>query len=78
MMTMREARQRLSLHTMQLSVVQDSCPKEYRVSFADVSYKTAEASAYYTDDLEDAVLTGASMRRRKDIPNGVLCRRETH
>ena len=66
MITMREARQRLALSMMQLSVVQDSCPKEYRVSFAEVSRSAAEKSAYYTDDLEDAVLTGATMRRNKD------------
>ena len=71
MMTMREARQRLSLSGMQLSTVTGSCPKEYRVAFAEIGWQQSEKSAYYTDDLEDAVLTGASMRRRKDISRGI-------
>lgn len=71
MMTMREARQRLSLNDMQLSTVTGSCPKEYRVAFAEVGWQQSEKSAYYTDDLEDAVLTGADMRRRKDMYRGI-------
>jgi len=59
MMTLTEARQRLALLGMRLT----RRDREFRVAFAELPYSKAEASAYYTDDLLDAVLTGAKMRR---------------
>jgi hypothetical protein len=60
MMTLNEARQRLTLHRMRLS----RRDREFCVTPAELPQAQAEACAYYTDDLEDAVLTGAAMRRR--------------
>jgi hypothetical protein len=59
MITQFEARQRLTLNRMSL---RRTPAGDFRVAFAD--RRDDEASAYYTDDLEDAVLTGAMMRRR--------------
>jgi hypothetical protein len=58
MLTQREARQRLAVNRMRLSY---GSPGEYRVNFLE---RDVEATAYYTDDLLDAVMTGAAMRRR--------------
>jgi hypothetical protein len=58
MMTLTEARQRLTLIGMRLT----RRDREFRVAFAELPYSKAEDSAYYTDDLLDAVLTGAKMR----------------
>ncbi|TYO65483.1 hypothetical protein FXV83_16235 [Bradyrhizobium hipponense] len=58
MFTITEARQRLALSGMRLT----RRDREFRVAFAELPYSKAEPSAYYTDDLEDAVLTGARMR----------------
>lgn len=41
----------------------DFDPKELRVAFR--GDKRAEASAYYTTDLEDAVKTGRAMHKRR-------------
>lgn len=59
MITMREAKQRLALNGMSFRKTEAG---DFRVAFAEV--RDNEPSAYYTDDLEDAVLTGAAMRRR--------------
>ncbi|WP_439357868.1 hypothetical protein [Bradyrhizobium sp. DASA03007] len=59
MMTLTEARQRLTLSGMRIGRTQAG---DYRVAFAELSYRDAEPSAYYTDDLEDAVITGSRMR----------------
>jgi hypothetical protein len=59
MMTLAEARQRLNLLGMRMTRVD----REFRIAYAELPYSKAEASAYYTDDLLDAVLTGAKMRR---------------
>jgi hypothetical protein len=69
MMTLSEARQRLSLSGMKLS----RHDREFRVAYAELAYAQAEPSAYYTDDLEDAVITGARMRAT--MPLDVLARR---
>ncbi|WP_156164417.1 hypothetical protein [Bradyrhizobium sp. LTSP885] len=37
---------------------------DYRVNFIE---RDNEATAYYTDCLEDAVLTGANMRQRREV-----------
>jgi methylphosphotriester-DNA--protein-cysteine methyltransferase len=60
-MTVREAKQRMQCNNMHLSM-QDG---EYRVTFPEMSAGRAEQAAYYTDDLEDAVLTASDMRRRQ-------------
>jgi hypothetical protein len=58
MMTLVEARQRLALSGMRIS----RKDREFRVSYAELPFHAAEPSAYYTDDLEDAVITGSKMR----------------
>lgn len=63
-MNMREARLRLS--TVGMSISRVGSTTEFRVAFQDKSARENEKSAYYTDDLEDAVLTGLAMRRRSD------------
>lgn len=62
MMTTREAHQRLQQSNMTMS--RRGASIEYRVTFAELTGKAAEDQAYYTDDLEDAVFSGQSMRRR--------------
>lgn len=63
MMTLTEARQRLALSGMRLT----KRDREYRVAYAELRFADAEPSAYYTDDLEDAVITGARMRATPPI-----------
>lgn len=60
-MTMREAKQRLGLYNMTISKRE----QEFRISFPEDGHKDNERNAYYTDCLEDAVLTGADMRKRR-------------
>lgn len=60
MITYSEMRQRLAFNRMTFLVIQGG---EFRVNFME---RDVEATAYYTDDRDDAVLTGAAMRRRKD------------
>jgi hypothetical protein len=66
MFTIREARQRCALNGMRLSRVQFT--GEFRVTFAELAPRDAEPSAYYTDDIEDAVYTASAMRRRLTKP----------
>jgi hypothetical protein len=63
MLTVREVRQRCEVNRVRLQYNQG----EYRVTLIEwpVNSTATEARAYYTDDLEDAMLTGAQMR--KDI-----------
>lgn len=63
MFTQAEAAQRNSLNQVRMK----RRDGEYRVTLLeDPEFATnTEDYAYYTDDLEDAVLTGASMRRNK-------------
>lgn len=67
MMTQAEARQRANHYNA--SIVRKPCG-EYRVTLREwpIWAKSTEDKAYYTDDLEDAVHTAASMRR---LQNGV-------
>jgi hypothetical protein len=65
MMTMTEAKQRLNMYDMRISRVQGTT--EFRVAYAEENWRDAERTALYTDDLEDAVLTGAQMRRKKGL-----------
>lgn len=69
MMTLTEARQRLTMSGMRIAKQQTG---EFRVAYAELPYREAEPSAYYTDDLEDAVITGARMR--STMPLDVLVR----
>jgi hypothetical protein len=62
MLTIREARTRCAVNAMRLQ--RTDCG-EFRVSFAELTGAAAEPSAYYTDDLDDAVMTAAAMRRRQ-------------
>ena len=56
--SLSEARQRLALSGMRIT----KRDREFRVAYAELPYSKAEPSAYYTDDLEDAIITGARMR----------------
>ena len=60
-MTMREARQRANYYNG--SIVYDPDYNEYRVGLREWTRKERDDRSYYTDDLEDAVLTLAHMRR---------------
>ena len=62
MMTVREAMQRNTLNNVRLQ----RRDGEYRVTLSEWPdyLRTTEDKAYYTDDLEDAVLTGGAMRQR--------------
>lgn len=44
---------------------------EYRVTFREERGDVAENSAYYTTDIDDAVVTGLQMRARRDFPKEV-------
>lgn len=61
MLTVKEARQRCEVNRVRLQYNQG----EYRVTLIEWpnNHPDTEKRAYYTDDLEDAVLTGAQMRR---------------
>ena len=59
MLTATEARQRCNINGVRLERWQ----REYRVTLNEWRGDDAKRKAYYTDDLEDAVLTGAAMRR---------------
>lgn len=61
MITQSEARQRCAVNAMAFRRVHTG---EYRVSFPELTGQRNEATAYYTDDIEDAVLTAGAMRRR--------------
>lgn len=58
-----EARQRLALSGMRIT----RADREFRVAYAELPYDKAEPSAYYTDDLEDAVITGSKMRHTRPL-----------
>lgn len=62
MMTFREARQRISMNGGNIRFNRES--GDYRVALNEWC---EEAKAYYTDDLEDAVLTVSAMRRTADM-----------
>lgn len=61
MLTKHEAYQRCQINRVRLEKRFD----EWRVTLVEWvnRLRSTEDKAYYTDDLEDAVLTGASMRR---------------
>jgi curved DNA-binding protein CbpA len=63
MLTLREARQRLSLINARIQF--DKEYGEYRVTLQEwpVCANRTEARAYYTNDLEDALFTAQSMRK---------------
>lgn len=59
MITEREARQRCAVNRIHFSKYDG----EYRITPAEYRGKQAESAAYYSDDLDDIVLTAAAMRR---------------
>lgn len=65
MFTRAEAAQRNSLNKVRCKRVYGT--SEYRVTLLEDREwsDSTERYAYYTDDLEDACLTGASMRRNR-------------
>jgi hypothetical protein len=71
MLTLREVRQRLSLINARIQFDKDY--GEYRVTLQEwpLYARRTEDRAYYTNDLEDALFTAQSMRRKYKI--GLLC-----
>lgn len=65
MMTVREAMQRMNQHRATMRRTGEG--NEVRVVLHEWTRKEADDKAYYTDDLEDAVLTAGSMRREHDM-----------
>jgi hypothetical protein len=61
--TIAEARQRLAMSGMRMS----RSGSEFRIAYAELPHADAEPSAYYTDDLEDAIITGSRMRATMPI-----------
>lgn len=59
MLTEREARQRCAVHKIHFS----KRDGEYRITPSELRGQAAEDAAYYTDDLDDVVLTAGAMRR---------------
>lgn len=55
--TLKVAKERLAGNGMNIRRVTET--GEYRVSFKN--RQDAEASAYYTDDIDDAIMTGLAM-----------------
>ena len=68
MLTSREASQRNALNRVRMS----RSNGEYRVTLQEWPNGTrdTEDKAYYTDDIEDAVLTGGMMRRQAEARYG--------
>jgi hypothetical protein len=66
-MTVREAKQRMAINNMTL---RNTGHGDWRVNFVEA---TDDKSAYFTDDLEDAVLTGAAMRRHRVAKLRTVC-----
>ena len=62
MLTLREARQRLSAVNMRITRLEG----EYRVTAYEWSGVQKENGAYYTDCIEDAYFTALDMRKRAD------------
>ncbi len=62
MLTQHEAYQRCSINRVRM----EKEGREFRITLNEwpPRSKETERKAYYTDDLEDAVLTGAQMRRK--------------
>lgn len=73
MINEREARQRLQQNNMTLSRVHGT--GDYTVTFSELSWREANKLAYTTDDLEDAVIHGAGMRRTGHGLNAAHIRR---
>jgi hypothetical protein len=61
MMTVREAMQRCELNRVRIK--RTGYGTEWLVTLVEWTRKQIDEAGYYTDDLEDAVLTGAAMRR---------------
>ena len=61
-MRLHEVRARLADYGLRISPT--GFGAEYRVAFMALSGKAQEASAYYSDCLEDCLLTGIAMHRQ--------------
>lgn len=64
MLTQREARQRAEVHNARIVYNRDY--NEYRVTLNEWRGADAENKAYYTDCIEDAVITAGAMRKREN------------
>lgn len=64
MMTSSEARRRAEIYNGR--IVWNTHIGEYRVTLNEWTRREADKGEYFTDDLEDAVLTLAAMRASKD------------
>lgn len=60
MMTVREAMQRMNIHRAHMRRTGEGT--EVRVTLNEWCGREAERKAYYTDDLEDAVITAGVLR----------------
>lgn len=60
MLTVREAMQRCTIN--QVRIKRTGFGGEWLVTLIEWTAKQRDAMGYYTDDLEDAVLTGAKLR----------------
>lgn len=63
MLTYREARHRAEIYNARIT---RTAYGDYMVVLMEWRMKEREDKAYFTDDLEDAVLTAAFMRRHAD------------
>lgn len=61
MLTVREAKQRCEVNRVRIS--RTGFGTEWRVTLAEWTREQVNRLAYFTDDLEDAVLTGSRLRR---------------
>jgi hypothetical protein len=68
-MSKQQARQAANEHRFNLSWRGYGRDGEYRVTLKEwpVFARSTEDKAYYTDDIEDAVLTGIRMRRDEPV-----------
>ncbi|QPC44923.1 hypothetical protein HW532_20820 [Kaustia mangrovi] len=63
-MTVREAMQRCAVNRVRIK--RTGYDSEWRVTLNEWTGRKAKDCAYFTDDLEDAVITGARMRREAE------------
>jgi hypothetical protein len=62
MLTIREAKQRLSMHRMEL---RRHIGNLWLIAYAEDRHDVAEKNGYITSDLEDAIIQGSQMRMRR-------------
>ncbi len=64
MLTIREAKQRAEMYNMDIRRVGGTT--DFRVTFNEDNGDQIEKSAYYTDDVEDAMFTAIAMRGKRN------------